>query len=123
METTIFAAEKHPEVTVVEVHGDVECGACGAERLCGLLHNLVDAGDRWMVVDLRDAGAVDERALTDLLAVLGRLRLRGGNMMLASAPGELLKSLRTIGFHELTLVLDDVDTAVQQAAREAHISG
>ena len=102
METTIYASEKHPEVTVVEVHGDVECGACGAERLCGLLHNLVDAGDRWMVVDLRDAGAVDERALTDLLAVLGRLRLRGGNMMLASAPGELLKSLRTIGFHAVS---------------------
>jgi len=28
-----------------------------------------------------------------------------------------------MGFHELTLVLDDVDIAVQQAAREAHTSG
>ncbi len=123
METTIFAAEKHPEVAVVEVHGDVERGACGAERLCGLLHNLVDGGDRWMVVDLREAGVVHERALAEILAVLGRLRLRGGKMMLVSAPGELLKSLRTMGFHELTLVLDDVDIAVQQAAREANTSG
>lgn len=123
METTIFAAEKHPEVTVVEVHGDVECGACGTERLCGLLHNLVEGGSRWIVIDLRSAGVVHERALAEMLAVLGRLRLREGNMILVSAPGELLKSLRTMGFHELTLVLDDVETAVQQAAREAHTRG
>jgi len=120
METTIFSDEKHPEVTVVEVHGDVECGACGVDRLCGLLHGLVDGGDRWMVVDLRDAGEVHERALTEVLAVLGRLRLRGGNLMLVSPPGDLLKSIRAVGFHELTLVLDDVDRAVGQAAREAH---
>jgi len=90
METSIFSAEKHPEVTVVEVHGDVECGACGAERLCGLLHTLVDNGDRWMVVDLRKAGVVHERALAEMLAVLGRLRLRRGNMVVVSAPGDLL---------------------------------
>lgn len=121
METTIYSSEKHPEVTVVEVHGDVDCGACGLDRLCGLLHNLVDGGDLWMVVDLRDAGVVHERALAEILAVLGRLRLNGGNMIVVAPPGDLLKSIRTIGFHELTLVLDDVDTAVQQAAREAHI--
>jgi anti-anti-sigma regulatory factor len=121
VETTIYTSEKHPEVTVVEVHGDVDCGACGLDRLCGLLHNLVEGGDRWMVVDLREAGSVHERALAEILAVLGRLRLRGGNLIVVAPPGDLLKAIRTIGFHELTLVLDDVDRAVQQAAREAHI--
>ncbi|MGM0493518.1 MAG: STAS domain-containing protein [Armatimonadota bacterium] len=121
METTIYTAEKHPGVVVVEVHGDVDCGECGLDRLCGLLHNLVDGGDLWMVVDLRGAGVVHERALAEILAVLGRLRLRGGNLIMVAPPGELLKSIRTIGFHELTLVLDDVETAVQQAAREAQI--
>jgi anti-anti-sigma regulatory factor len=121
VETTIYTSEKHPEVTVVEVHGDVDCGACGLDRLCGLLHNLVDNGDLWMVVDLRGAGCVHERALAEILAVLGRLRLSGGNMILVAPPGDLLKSLRTIGFHELTLVLDDAESAIQQAAREAQI--
>lgn len=121
METTIYTSEKHPEVTVVEVHGDVDCGACGLDRLCGLLHNLVDAGDLHMVVDLRAAGTVHDRALAEILAVLGRLRLKGGHMIVVAPPGELLKSIRTIGFHELTLVLDDVESAIQQAAREAHI--
>lgn len=121
METTIYTSEKHPEVTVVEVHGDVDCGECGLDRLCGLMHSLVDSGDLWMVVDLRKAGVVHERALAEILAVLGRLRLKGGNLMVVAPPGGLLKSVRTIGFHELTLVLDDVETAVQQAAREAKI--
>ncbi|GEM_PF-5094755 len=121
METAIYKHEKHPQVTVVEVHGDVECGSCGSERLCGMLHYLVDSGDRWMVMDLRHAGTVHERALAEMLAVLGRLRMREGNMIVACAPGEVLKSLRTMGFHELTLVLDDVETAVQQVAREAAI--
>lgn len=119
VETTIYTSEKHPEVVVVEIHGDVDCGACGLDRLCGLMHNLVDAGDRWMVVDLRDAGEVHERALAEMLAVLGRLRLAGGSMILVAAPGELLRAIRTIGFHELTVVLDDVDTAVEQAAVRA----
>lgn len=121
METTIYTSEKHPEVTVVEVHGDVECGECGLDRLCGLLHNLVDSGDLWVVVDLREAGNIHERALAEILAVLGRLRLKSGNMILVAPPGDLLRSMRTIGFHELTLVLDDVDSAIQQAAREAQI--
>ncbi len=123
METTIYQPEEHPDVTVVEVHGDVECGECGTERLCGLMHNLVDGGDRWMVVDLSGAGAVHERALADTMAVLARLRLKGGDMIVVSAPGDLLKSLRTMGFHDLTLVLDDVDMAVQQAARKAGEAG
>ena len=121
METTIYTSEKHPEVTVVEVHGDVECGECGLDRLCGLMHNLVDGGEHWLVVDLSQAGTVHERALAETLAVLGRLRLKGGNMIVVAPPGDLLKAIRTIGFHELTLVLDDVDSAVQQAAREAQI--
>lgn len=121
VETAIYTSEKHPEVTVVEVHGDVDCSECGLDRLCGLLHNLVDSGDLRMVVDLREAGVVHERALAEILSVLGRLRLRGGNLLVVAPPGDLLKSVRTIGFHELTLVLDDVETAVQQAAREAKI--
>ena len=119
METTIYTSEEHPEVVVVEVHGDVDCGVCGLDRLCGLMHNLVDAGDRWMVVDLREAGEVDARALAELLAVLGRLRLAGGDMILAAAPGDLLKSIQTIGFHELTTVLDNVETAIEQASLRA----
>ncbi|MEA3399932.1 MAG: hypothetical protein U9R79_01680 [Armatimonadota bacterium] len=119
METTIYASEEHPEVVVVEVHGEVECGESGSDRLCGLMHNLVDSGDRFMVVDLSDATIVHERALTEILAVLGRLRLHGGDMIVVAAPGSQLKALRTIGFHDLTLVLDDIEMAVEQAAVKA----
>lgn len=123
METTIYTSEKHPEVVVVEVHGDVDCGECGMDRLCGLLHNLVDSGDHWLVVDLSGAGTVHERALAEMLAVLGRLRLAGGDMIVVAAPGEVLKTMRTIGFHELTIVLDDIEMAVEQAAVRAGVDG
>lgn len=123
METTIYSSAEHPRVVVVEVHGPVECGECGSDRLCGLMHDLVDSGDRWMVVDLSGAEDVHERALAEMLAVLGRLRLRGGDMMVVAAPGEQLTALRTMGFHDLTLVLDDIDRAVQQAAVKAGAAG
>ncbi|MGC9318892.1 MAG: STAS domain-containing protein [Armatimonadota bacterium] len=119
METTIYPSEQHPEVVVVEVHGEVQCSESGSDRLCGLMHNLVDNGDRFMVVDLSDAAVVHERALAEILAVLGRLRLHGGDMIVVAAPGDQLKALRTIGFHDLTLVLDDIEMAVEQAAVKA----
>jgi anti-anti-sigma regulatory factor len=119
VETTIYSSEKHPQVAVVEVHGNVECGECGTDRLCGLLHNLVDSGDRWLVVDLTKAGDIDERALAEMLAVIGRLRLREGDMILVAQPGDLPRKMRTMGFHELTVVLDDVEMAVEQAALKA----
>ncbi len=119
METAIYTPEQHPEVVVVEVHGQVDCGECGTDRLCDLLHNLVDTGDRFMVVDLSGASAVHERAMAELMAVLGRLRLRGGDMIVVATPGDQLSSLNAMGFGDLTLVLDDLETAIQQAGVKA----
>ncbi|MGD9498464.1 MAG: STAS domain-containing protein [Armatimonadota bacterium] len=119
METTIYYPEQHPGVTVVEVHGDVEAGECGSEVLCRLINSAIAGGDRWLVVDLAQVGRMAEEAVAQLLAVYGRLRLRGGEMLVVSPPGELLRLLNTVGLGKLTLILDDLDTAVQQAALRA----
>lgn len=119
METTIYYPEQHPEVTVVEIHGDVAAGEAGCDVLCRITSSLIAGGDRFVVVDLLDAGRVDEEAIAQLLAIYGRLRLRGGHMVIAAPPGDVLKALRAVGFDRLALIVDNVDTAIQQAAMKA----
>jgi len=123
VETTIYCPEQHPEVTVVEVHGDVDAGERGRDVLGRLMSGLLAGGDRFMVVDLLEAGLVAEEAIADLLAVLGRLRLHGGDMILVAPPGAVLKALKTIGFDKLTLILDDLEAAIEQAALKAGAGG
>jgi len=119
METTIYSPEQHPQVTVVQVHGDVDCGESGADRLSGLLHSLVDSGDRFLVVDLSEAGFVVSRAIAQVMAVLARLRQREGDLVLVVQPGPVLKSLQIVGAPKLTLVLEYLDQAIDQMALKA----
>ncbi len=108
---------------MVEVHGDVDAGERGRDVLGRLMSGLLAGGDRFMVVDLLEAGLVAEEAIADLLAVLGRLRLHGGDMILVAPPGAVLKALKTIGFDKLTLILDDLEAAIEQAALKAGAGG
>ncbi len=119
METTIYYPEQHPDVTVVEVHGEVEVGESGCGVLSRLFGSLLAGGDRFMVVDLQEAGPIAEGAYAELLGLYGRLRLRGGDMVLVAPPGEVLKALTTVGFGNLTPILDDVERAIEQAAVKA----
>lgn len=119
METTVYYPEEHPEVTVVEVHGDVAAGETGGDVLSRITSSLIAGGDRFMVIDLLGADRVDDEVIAQLLAIYGRLRLRGGDMILTAPPGDVLKALRAVGFDKLTLILDDVDLAISQAAVKA----
>jgi len=119
METTIYNPDGDTRVTLIQTSGEVAPGASGADRLRGLLHGLVDGGDRFLVVDLSDSEAVDERALAEMLAVLARARLAGGDLVFVVQPGEVLHDLRTIGATGLTLVLEFLDQAVDQMVMKA----
>ncbi len=106
-------------MTVIQTSGEVAPGASDVDRLCGLLHGLVDAGDRFLVVDLSGSETVAARALAEMMAVFARARLAGGDMVFVVQHGEVLRDLRTIGATGLTLVLEFLDQAVDQMVMKA----
>ncbi len=115
LETTTYSLEKHPEVVVVEVRGEVQQGPCGLDLLRDVLHGLVDDGAHRIVVDLREAAEVDERAPAEILAVLGRVKMADGELIAVTAPGELRDAMHKMGFDRLTMVLEDVESAIEAA--------
>jgi len=119
METTIYTADECASVTVIETSGDVEFGESGCERLVRLLHGLVEGGDRFLVFDLSKSEQVADRALAELVGVLARVRLAGGDAVFVVQPGAVLKALQTIGVSKLTLVLEYLDQAIGQMTMKA----
>jgi len=118
VETTIYTSTEHPAVTVAEVRGDVDCAEGGADRLSGLLHGLLGSGARYVAVDLSEVGYLVSRALGEMLAVLARMRLRGGDLVLVAAPGAVLSALEAVGVGEMTRIFDNRDEAVAYLATQ-----
>lgn len=118
METTIYSAEENAAVTVMEVRGEVDCGEAGADRLCGLMHSLVSSGARFIVVDLSETGFLVSEALGEILAVLARVRLKGGDLVLVSQPGAVLSALDAVRVGDLTQILDSRDEAIALLAAQ-----
>lgn len=119
METTIYTAEECGAVTVIETTGDVDFGEAGCDRLVRLLHGLVEGGDRFLVFDLSKSEQVADRALAEIVGVLARVRLVGGDAVFVVQPGSVLKALQTIGVPKLALVLEYLDQAIGQMAMKA----
>ncbi|MGH9010447.1 MAG: STAS domain-containing protein, partial [Acidimicrobiia bacterium] len=63
----------------VSVSGDLDPDSLG--RLRAVLHGILRAGHRRVVVDLADSGAVDGRAREMLAKMLKRARAQGGDMV------------------------------------------
>lgn len=119
METTIYSAEENAAVTVMEVRGDVDCGEAGADRLCVLMRSLVGSGARFIVVDLSQTDFLASEALGEILAVLARVRLKGGDLVLVSPPGTVLSALNAVRVGDLTQILDTRDEAIALLAVQA----
>jgi len=119
VETTLHTSTNHPEVTVLEVRGDVDPGERGGDRLCGLLRSLLGCEQRHIVVDLSEVGYLVSRALGEILAVLARVRLRGGDLVLVATPGAVLSALEAVRVGEITRIFDSRDEAIEHLAAQA----
>jgi anti-sigma B factor antagonist len=84
--------------TAVEVAGEIDVASASQLRDC--LHQLIDAGSRRLVVDLRQVSFMDSVGLGVLVGVQRRLRSHGhggGSIQLVCAEGLVLRILRLTG--------------------------
>jgi anti-sigma B factor antagonist len=119
MEAMVREAHTDPEVTVVEVAGEMDIGHSGVDRFRQILDGLVDAGARRVVVDLSRASYVVSRGFGQILVALARLRTRNGDLRAAGAQGAVWSAASTVGLDNIIKFYPSVDDAVQSFVEEA----
>jgi anti-anti-sigma factor len=82
---------------VVSVSGDLD--ALTAPDLDRMLQAVLDTGREQIVLDLADVGFFGGAALDPIAAAAGRLRVRGGQMEVRSAPPIARRLLEVVGLH------------------------
>lgn len=107
------AARPGRDCTVLEVLGDLDMAT--SPRLRDSLRQLIDAGDRQVVVDLAGVGFMDSSALGALVAFFKELRDVGGRLCVAAPqPG-------VRGVLSITSVDRAIDVYDSVAAAEAAV--
>mgnify|MGYP000356628193 CR=1 FL=1 len=119
METTIYNPEENEAVTVMEVRGDVDDGEQGADGVCGLMRSLVSSGALFIVMDLSQTDFLASEALGEMLALLARVRLKGGDLVLVARAGAVLAALNAVRVGDLTQILESRDEAIALLAAQA----
>jgi len=100
--------------TVLEVHGELDLAT--SPRLRDGLQQLIDAGDRRVVVDLAGVAFMDSSALGALVVMFKALRDVGGQLSLA-APQPAVQGVLTItSMNKAIDVYDSVQAAEAKVA-------
>ncbi|MEV4713178.1 STAS domain-containing protein [Micromonospora sp. NPDC049374] len=95
--------------TVVEVSGDLDMAT--SPQLRDSLQQLIDAGDRQVVVDLGGVGFMDSSALGTLVVMFKALRDVGGRLCLASVQPGVRRVLSITSVDRVVDIYDDVPGA------------
>ncbi|MET7967594.1 STAS domain-containing protein [Micromonospora sp. NPDC005305] len=95
--------------TVVEVRGELDMAT--APQLRDGLQQLVDAGDRQVVLDMAGVGFLDSSALGALVLIFKSLREVGGRLGLASVQPAVRSVLRVTSVDRVIDVYDTVQAA------------
>jgi anti-sigma B factor antagonist len=119
MEITVREAFGDPQVSVVEVSGEMDIGPMGVERFHQVLDGLVDAGQRHLVLDLSQATYVVSRGFGQMLVALARLRTRDGDLRAAGARGAVWAAASAVGLDNIIKFYATVEEALQSFAEEA----
>jgi anti-sigma B factor antagonist len=95
--------------TVLSVKGEVDVYT--APRLREKLVELVSEGHRKVVVDLEEVDFLDSTGLGVLVGGLKRLRSHGGDLMLVSTQGRILKVFEITGLTGVFRISSSVEEA------------
>ena len=94
---------------MVEVRGDLDMAT--APQLRNGLQQVLDAGDRQVVVDLAGVGFMDSSALGTLVVMFKALRDVGGRLCLAAVQPPVLSVLGITSVNQVIDVYADVQAA------------
>ncbi|MBM3473307.1 MAG: STAS domain-containing protein [Armatimonadetes bacterium] len=119
MEITVREGSTDPEVTVVELLGEMDIGPTGVDRFHQVLDGLVEAGERRIVVDLAQASYIVSRGFGQMLVALARLRTRGGDLRAAAAKGAVWAAASAVGLDNIIKFYETADEALQSFVDEA----
>lgn len=95
--------------TVLEVHGELDMAT--SPQLRDGLQQLVDAGDRQVVVDLAGVGFMDSSALGALVLIFKAMREVGGRLSLAAVQPTVRSVLTVTSVDQVIHVYDSVPAA------------
>ena len=105
---------KQADFTVLEVGGEVDLYT--APTLRDRVADLLEAGERQLIVDLGGVEFLDSTGLGVLVAGLNRSREVGGHFALVCPQERVLKLFRITGLDEVFTVHDTVDDALASTA-------
>ncbi len=119
MEATVREAMTDPDVTVVEISGEMDIGHSGVDRFRQILDGLVEGGAQHIVLDLTRASYIVSRGFGQILVALARLRTRNGDLRAAGAAGAVWSAASTVGLDNIIKFYPSVDEAVKSFVDEA----
>jgi anti-sigma B factor antagonist len=97
--------------TVLEVAGEVDVYT--APTLRDRITDLLDAGQRRLVVDLTNVEFIDSTGLGVLVGALNRAKELGGSLVLVCPQERVLKLLRITGLDDVFAVHGSVEDATR----------
>ncbi len=105
-------------VAIVDLSGKITLGeGCGMVR--GTIKDLVTAGDRNILVNLKDVTYLDSAGLGELVGSYATITNQGGQIKLLHAQGKVKDLLAVTKLYTVFVTFDDEEEAVRSFAAGA----
>ncbi|MET8088671.1 STAS domain-containing protein [Micromonospora sp. NPDC005220] len=117
----LLSARPGQSCTVVEARGDLDMAT--APQLRDNLQQLIDSGDRQVVVDLAGVGFIDSSALGMLVVMFKSLSEVGGRLSLAGVQPGVRRVLSITSVDRVIDIYDDVHAAEADITTSNGITG
>jgi len=107
-----IAERKAGNVCVVGIIGRLDSGT--SESLGQQLHQLIDRGERRLVIDAEKLDYISSTGLRVLLVAAKRLKAVDGRIVLSSLKPHIMEVFEIAGFKSIFPIYDNADQAAQQ---------
>ena len=107
-----ISERKVGDVCVVGLNGRLDSGT--SDSLAQRLHQLIDGGERRLVIDAEKLDYISSTGLRVLLVAAKRLKTADGKIVLSSLKPHILEVFEIAGFKSIFPIYDTADQAAQQ---------